>query len=317
MFLFLAIDIGGTKTKYVVFDEQLRELEELDTVGFGLAVDSAEDIPKLREVLSYLAGKYCIQSVGINLGGKNKEQIRIIAESCFPGTPVCVCRESEGTASVAFGRSCRAQAVLLAGTGTIAIAFDEKGKQIISGGWGMNIGDGGSGYYIGLEAIKRSLQALDGTEPLTALQKEITGLEVPIAAVEDVSRICQLRDEVRGRIFPLERKRVAAFAKIVTEHCEAQETDALEIMADAGREMGHLAADCVKKLLPYEVTTLAVSGGLVQCKAYWAPEFEKTVKTLSSVQEFTYKTDGVLLGTKLLARKQSLDRGCGSGILVR
>ena len=300
---YLAIDIGGSKTRLVVFDKTFPEIEVCETIGVGLAVDSEDDIPELRNVLTHLAEKYNICSVAVNLGGKNKEQIAKIVKECLPYAKIGIYRESEGTASIEFGRLFGADAVLLAGTGAIAVAKAPNGSSIVCGGWGMNISDAGSGYYIGLEAIKQSLSALDKQAPLTELQKEITGLNSPIATTPDVTDVCKLRDKVRAHIGPLDRKNIASFCKIVVKHCEKKETDALEIMKNAGNHLGLLVADCVLKLSPHKTETVAVSGGLVNCLAFWQESFEKAVKENCSAKEFVYDANGVLLGTKALAEK--------------
>ena len=303
MLHFLSIDIGGSKTEAVVFDDNFNVLNSAETVGVGSAEDSSEDIPFFREFLISLAEGYEICSVGVNLGGKNKNQITKIVAECFPESVVSVFRESEGDASKAFGRKYGADAVLLAGTGTIITAYTPDERTAIGGGWGMNIGDGGSGYYIGLEAIKRSLAALDKTEPLTPLQKEITGHSEPFAA-QNAGDICLLRDEVRARIYPLERRHIASYAKLVSEFAKRGEKDALLIMEDAGREMAKLTVGCVKKLLPYEAKKIAVSGGLIKSLEFWQNEFEEYIRQNSSITEFVYQNKGILTGTQVITVEQ-------------
>lgn len=300
----LAIDTGGSKTKAVVLDAEGTETECFELIGFGTAAESEEALPELDEFLEEIARKHTIASVAVNLGGKNKEQIRKTILKYFAGSVVSVYRESEGKTAAAFGRSCGANAVLLAGTGTIGIAYDDQGRYVIGGGWGMNIGDGGSGYDIGLEAVRRSLLALDGNQPLTRMQKEITGLEEPIGAEADPAVICGIRDRVRARIFPLERKRIASYSKVVAGYCEQGEEDALEIMEEAGRKMAYLMQECINKLRPYEVHTLAVSGGLVTCRQFWQESFEQILRQNSKVTQFIYEKDGILCGTKWIARDQ-------------
>ncbi len=304
MLQFLAIDIGGTKTRFVVFDIDMNIIKSTETSGFGFAADENEDIPELRLILNNLANDYDICSVAVNLGGKNKQQLTCILKDCFKDCKVSVHRESEGAASISYAKSFGANAVLLAGTGTIAVAFDDADQKIISGGWGMNIGDGGSGYYIGLEALKHSLSALDKTAALTPLQQEITGCKMPIYPASDAGMICRARDEVREKIFPLDRKHIAAYTKIVVAHCENGEADALAIMNDAGVKMATLCVDCINKLSPFKVNKLAVSGGLVNVRNYWQSAFEDTIKKCGVANEVIYKADGILLGTQHLAIKQ-------------
>ena len=301
---YLGIDIGGSKTVISVTDEKLSELKRVTATGFGISTESEEDIPELRKIINELKNEFNICSAAVNLGGKNKKQIHNILKNCLPDSIISVFRESESNASVSLAKKTDAQCVLLAGTGTIVTAFDGDGRTLTAGGWGMNIGDGGSGYYIGLEAVKRSLKALDKVEMLTPLAKEITGLTDPIMPSDNAEEICNIRDGVRWRIFPIERKKIAAYTKTVAKHCENGEEDALEIMACAGHEMAELCSECVNKLLPYKVRKIVVCGGLVNCNAYWKDAFEKNIKMRSSVTDFEYIDDGILLGTKLIAVSQ-------------
>lgn len=304
MLQYLAIDIGGSKSKFVVFDKQRFEIDCVEIPGVGLACDSDEDIPLFRKTILGITEKHSVSSVAVNLGGKNKGQIYRIIKECIPNIPISVYRESEGNAALAFGKLYDAEVVLLAGTGTIAIASSPTGERIVSGGWGMNISDAGSGYYIGMEAIRRSLLALDKRGSLSEMEKEITGCTTPILPNDNVDSVCLLRDKVRSHLSPFDRKHIASYAKLVVKHGENGEPDALLLLKDAGIHMGLLVVDCANKLLPYEIKKVAVSGGLVNCCQFWREEFEKTVRTESTVHEFVYVNDGILLGTKELAVQQ-------------
>lgn len=301
---YLAIDIGGSKTRLVVFEEK-GELEDFEIRGIGLAVDSDEDIPEFRAVLCKIQKKYKIDSICVNLGGKNSEQIRKILSEVFEHAKIGVYRESQGKTALSFARMHGADACLLAGTGTILSAEDDSGRSIICGGWGPNISDEGSGYYIGLEAIKKSLSALDNTYPLTPLEKDITGLGAPFSVCEDADDICRARDEVRARLDFQNRRSVAAIAKTVVLHAQNGEEDALLILKEAGEKLGLLSARCINKLLPYKAHGIAVSGGLVNFKEFWQESFEKAIRENSSVHDFHYSKDGITEGTKNLCIKIS------------
>ncbi|HEX7022948.1 MAG TPA: BadF/BadG/BcrA/BcrD ATPase family protein, partial [Trueperaceae bacterium] len=60
-------------------------------------------------------------------------------------------------------------ALLVAGTGSIAYAVDAAGHQYRAGGWGLAIGDEGSGAYLGREAVRAAFWAHDGRGPKTEL----------------------------------------------------------------------------------------------------------------------------------------------------
>ena len=298
---FLAVDIGGTKTRLAVFTDR-EFLEESETVGVGLPVESNGDLPPYREALEVIANKYEISGVAVNLGGRNAEQVRAVTESVFANIPCTVVRESEGDAAYAFGASVGADIILLAGTGTIACSLSKKGKCIL-GGWGMNIGDGGSGYDIGLTAIKQTLFALDGVQPLTPLQKEISGLNEPIMPRVDAKRICAMRDEVRARLQHTNRRAVASLVKTVAKHAKAEEADALQIFQAAGEKMGELIVIGLQKAEISQNATVAVSGGLINALPYWQEAFENKIKNAWGVVRFVYDTDGLMRGIMKLAKE--------------
>jgi N-acetylglucosamine kinase-like BadF-type ATPase len=54
--------------------------------------------------------------------------------------------------------------LLIAGTGSIALAMDSSGKMIRAGGWGPAFSDEGGGFWIGQEAIRAALRAHDAGE---------------------------------------------------------------------------------------------------------------------------------------------------------
>jgi len=59
----------------------------------------------------------------------------------------------------------------IAGTGTNTIGRAHDGAFESAGGWSSRLGDEGSGYWIGLRAIRRALNAYDRDEPTQILKK--------------------------------------------------------------------------------------------------------------------------------------------------
>jgi N-acetylglucosamine kinase-like BadF-type ATPase len=55
--------------------------------------------------------------------------------------------------------------LILAGTGSIALARDDRGRWHRAGGLGPKLGDEGSGYWIGKEYRRRALGQESGTTP--------------------------------------------------------------------------------------------------------------------------------------------------------
>src|SRR4029078_252707 len=59
--------------------------------------------------------------------------------------------------------------VLIAATGSIAYGRNARGEAARAGGWGHMIGDEGSGYWIGREALNAGMGAGGGPRPSTDL----------------------------------------------------------------------------------------------------------------------------------------------------
>ena len=293
----LAIDIGGSKTRIQILDTDGNMLSEISGVGVASAADNTVPLPLLDELLSDIPDKTDVVAAAINLGGKNTEQVKNTVIANFPNALIKIFRESEGTAAYALGDEYGASVILMAGTGAIAVGTSN-GKFVTTGGWGINIGDDGSGYDIGLQAIRLTLQVLDGAEPLSPLAKYISGCDTPLLATDDPAIYRDNRDKVRERLYPLERGHIASFAKVVSEFAERGDKLALKIFEQAGESLAQLVTKTFNKLENAE-PTVVVTGGLVNTKKFWVTPFEKNL----SGMRIHYVTDGLLFGTRRIAKE--------------
>ena len=293
----LAADIGGSKTRIQILDTEGKVLSEACGVGVASISDDPSSLPTLEALLFALADKEKIAAIAINLGGKNTEQVLRSFGRAFPNVPTRIGREAEGSAAYALGEKYGAPIVLMAGTGAIAVGRCG-GKFVTTGGWGCHIGDDGSGYDVGLQAIRASLLALDGTEPLTPLSQRICSCEEPFSPTDTPSAYRDMRDRVREGLFPLDRSHIASLAKVVCDFAEQGDKLALAIFENAGNSLSRLVAKTAKKL-GIQAPAVVVTGGLIGAKKFWAPTFEKQ---LSGV-EIHYVEDGLLCGTRRIVKE--------------
>lgn len=63
--------------------------------------------------------------------------------------------------------------LLVGGTGSAAVAACDDGRRVRVGGWGSRVGDEGSGAWLGIEAVRASLRALDGRDAPGALARRV------------------------------------------------------------------------------------------------------------------------------------------------
>jgi glucosamine kinase len=117
--------------------------------------------------------------------------------------------------------------LIIAGTGSVAFGRGEDGRVERCGGWGMFVGDEGSGYSIGRSGIIAALRAADGRGPDTRLLAELMarmGVHTPNGIPPWVGRV--------------QKGEIAALAERVMQIADAGDAVALELLR---REAGELA----------------------------------------------------------------------------
>lgn len=121
-----------------------------------------------------------------------------------------------------------AGAVISAGSGAIALALDGGGAARIGGGGGALLGDDGSGYWIGLMALREAWRVHTGRPGSAELHYAATQRYGPIGALPGSLR--RSRTQVGD---------IAAFTPDVVATAAAGDPVAMGILAEAG---AHLAA---------------------------------------------------------------------------
>lgn len=186
--LIVGVDGGGTKTKVIVADMQGNELAT--TTGPGSAVrppggapHSAEVIAEtLREALAACGRSDETPSVlCAGLSGAGREPERLAVREALMRLQVADQVIVEPDASIAledaFGDG--PGILLVSGTGSSCFGRSPTGVFARCGGWGPNVGDEGSGAWIGRKALSIVSASADGREPDTALLAAVlTALEL-------------------------------------------------------------------------------------------------------------------------------------------
>jgi glucosamine kinase len=124
--------------------------------------------------------------------------------------------------------------IVIAGTGSIAFARDDRGKLLRAGGWGIPFDDHGSGYDLGRRAVGVALEAFDGRGPQTVLTRRI-------------SQQLGLRDITEIVPQGLEQQEIAALFPLVMEAARDGDLVARHLCDDAGRELANLAIALLKR----------------------------------------------------------------------
>lgn len=174
---YIGIDGGGTKTRCVLANENLKVIKSIDglasnplTVGFEI---SAERIVALiKKIAKNKKIEYCV--IGLAGTGRKKDSDLLFKSIKQVGTrkklkipPLKILTDIEITLEGAFNGL--PGALLIAGTGSILFAKDNNNNFFRTGGYGRLIGDEGSGYSIGRKALSSISKSLDGRKPATGL----------------------------------------------------------------------------------------------------------------------------------------------------
>ncbi|MDR9855714.1 BadF/BadG/BcrA/BcrD ATPase family protein [Paenibacillus sp. VCA1] len=77
--------------------------------------------------------------------------------------------ENDGVAALLGATGGAPGILIIAGTGSIVYGINAQGQSARAGGWGHRVGDEGSGYWIGKQAIHAALRGFDGRGGHTAL----------------------------------------------------------------------------------------------------------------------------------------------------
>ncbi len=297
---FLTVDSGGSKTEIILYDSSGESVNKGVSKGFGTAVDCDLILTELAKDLSDVCEGRAPSVIVCNLGGKNKEQVERTIYSAFPSSRVRVFRESEGVIAKELCAKFGAQVNLMVGTGSIAVAPTDSGV-VISGGWGANISDKGSGYQLGLDAVRLALEEIDGVNELSILTKMITGVKKPLG-VASAEEYCSFRDNVRASLFPFDRANLAKMAKNVYKCAEMGDPKAIELYEKTGSDLADTVISAMAKT-GKELKRAVVTGGMVNAKEFWQEGFEKKLK--SRYEDFTaiYIPDGLSVGLFEIAKK--------------
>jgi N-acetylglucosamine kinase-like BadF-type ATPase len=147
---------------------------------------------------------------------------------------------------------------VVAGAGSIAFARDARAHEARAGGGGYLLGDEGSGFWIGREALRAYLGSLEGRHsrgPLCALVADAVGRA---DVVEVLAWFHTGQEQV---------ERMAALAPLVSQAAGAGDAVAVEILARAGCALAEIGVAAARQVFN---TTGSTPVDVVQVGGVWA-----------------------------------------------
>jgi len=204
---YIGIDGGGSFSRLVAVDEKMQIIcrqEGKSTNIASIGYDGVlENIKSLFAELNSANGMslaacqgICIGTAGVGLTENARLMEQIFRSMGYIGKlkiitdgELVLIAESKGAPGVA----------VISGTGSIAYAMDGFGNTLRAGGWGHLIDDEGSGYGIGIDAIKCALMDIDGRGEKTILTDMIVQ-HFNLERIDDVLKYVYGADFTKARI---------------------------------------------------------------------------------------------------------------------
>jgi glucosamine kinase len=225
----LGIDGGGTRTRAsIVEGVQVLAFAENGSIK-RLRVGEQVAEQNLRALLADVYKQAGVKGVKAASAG--------VASATMPGVPEWInavfadfgVERSEvvGDEVIALDAAFRGGPGILqiAGTGTNCIGRAPDGGRETAGGWSSRLGDEGSGYWIGLHAVRRGLHAHDREEPTRVL--DVVGRAWGTATIEE---LVNLGDSTPGPDF-------AALAPEISRLAEEGDPVALGVLKQASADL--------------------------------------------------------------------------------
>ena len=224
---YLAADGGGTKLQAVLYNSDLRVVRTGRVAGVNTLYKPVEVVREsVGTMMSDLLGDLDGALVAANLcllGAKD-----VVESSILKQNPACDIRfHSEPNVGLAACLKTEG-AVALSGTGSDAFLIKKGERFNAVGGWGPLLGDEGSGYDIGLNAIKAAIYSYDG-------RKEKSMLYDLVMERWNLTDLWGIVHHLAGN--PDARHEVASAAKLCSKAAHAGDKTALRIYERAALEM--------------------------------------------------------------------------------
>ncbi len=119
------------------------------------------------------SGAVAAVAIGTAGAGRTAERKRITAslKKILPRARIAV--DSDAAMALLGATRGKPGIIAISGTGSIVLGMGENREIVRAGGWGLLLGDEGSGGVLGLEAIRAVLRAEDGRAPATCLRDAV------------------------------------------------------------------------------------------------------------------------------------------------
>src|SRR5690625_4873971 len=249
----LGIDGGGTKTKGVVSTSAGKKIAEVQVGATNPNIVSKEtlrrEISSLISQLRYQIGEVDFNQIrqvfaGVSGAGhptSRKKLIDVIAENVPQHIKIQV--DHDAIIDLYSGTLSQAGIVQISGTGSVTYGVNTEGLNGRVGGWGHLLGERGSGYSIGHDALVRVFQGYDGIRKQSSIKKDVLRYFHVQSPPELVYHIYNAENM---------KENVAALSRYVMKAADCCDEVAKSIIHDNGQSIGRSITCLIEKIFADE-----------------------------------------------------------------
>ncbi|MEZ4668062.1 MAG: BadF/BadG/BcrA/BcrD ATPase family protein [Anaerolineae bacterium] len=194
--LVMGIDGGGTGVRVVLAGRDLVVLGYGEAGGVNPNVQTAEGASAnlktamqqafvMAQLEPAAVTAVCAGIAGSSSSDSSGDWLRRALHDVVPQARVIISGDAEVALVGAHGAACGV--MVMAGTGSVAYGINRQGKHARAGGYGFLLGDEGSGYWLGREAIAavvRIFYEKEAPTRLTELVVSTLGVKAPDYVIE-------------------------------------------------------------------------------------------------------------------------------------
>ncbi len=274
--LLLGIDGGGTKTEFTLCDIKGTVLAK-DVLGsashWQYGTQKLKDTLKegVTSVLKSSGNEFGdIAAIGFGMSGfgedPNRDKISVaLCREFFENKPMRICNDVEVGFIASLGLKPGINVVC--GTGSMAFGMDDTGKTDRSGGWGWEIGDEGSGAWLGMKFLELFAKQSDGRIKRTMMYDMVRD---EFKLDDDFGIITIFHND-----YLQNRTKVASLQNLLSKAAKQGDKNALDAYKQSAYECAILARALKDRMNYKEPVKVSYSGGVFKGGEYMLNPFRE------------------------------------------
>ena len=250
---FAGVDGGGTKTTVICRTSDGALVGQKTFGPFNLnGIGKDAFCHLLDQMIEYLKSLGVCKRVCIGASGVDNTLLQDIAKQSFEKARIELLLLSDYEIAHTGALGGEEGIIAISGTGSVCYGRTKDKRSARSGGWGHLIGDGGSAYGLGRDALCAVAKDIDGCAEHTVLTSMLS----------EEKGLCD-QNSIISYVYSNDKRAVSSLAPIVEKACSACDPVAMRIVEDNAKELlANVLA--VSDKLSLTKCRIALLGGLLE-----------------------------------------------------